>query len=52
MEQNLKSFISRMWLDHCDETMDYLSTTYTLEEYTAKYYDWLKKQYVLKHGIV
>ncbi|SVC61712.1 uncharacterized protein METZ01_LOCUS314566 [marine metagenome] len=49
---DFKSFVSRMWLDHCDETMDHLSTTYTKEEYTEKYYDWLKKQYVLRHGVV
>ena len=52
-EQNsFESFTSRLWLDHVDETMDYLATTYTLDEYRLKYHDWLKKQYVLKHGVV
>ena len=49
---NLKSFISRMWLDHVDETNDYLATTLSYEEYVEKWHDWLKKQYVLKHGVV
>ena len=49
---NFKSFTSRMWLDHVDETSDYLATTLTYDEYVEKWYDWLKKQYVLKHGVV
>jgi hypothetical protein len=47
-----KSFTSRMWLDHVDETNDHLATTYTFEEYVLQYHDWLKKQYILKNGIV
>ena len=49
---NFKSFTSRMWLDHVDETNDYLATTLSYEEYVEKWHDWLKKQYVLKHGVV
>ena len=49
---DLDSFISRMWLDHCDENKDWLSQPLEFNEYKTKYYDWLKKQYVLKHGVV
>ena len=49
---NFDSFVSRMWLDNCDENKAYLSQPLELEEYKTKYYDWLKKQYVLKHGVV
>jgi hypothetical protein len=41
-----------MWLDHCDENKAPLCITYTKEEYIAKYKDWLKKQFILKRGIV
>ena len=51
-ENDFKSFVSRMWLDHCDENKAPLCITYTYEEYVEKWYDWLKKQYVLKNGIV
>jgi hypothetical protein len=51
-ENDFKSFVSRMWLDHCDENKAPLCITYTLEEYVLQYHDWLKKQYVLKNGIV
>jgi len=49
---NFESFCNRMWLDHVDETNDHLAISYTLEEYVSRYRDWLKKQYVLKEGIV
>ena len=35
------SFCSRMWLDHCDENNDVLSTRLTLEEYKDLYMWWL-----------
>ena len=48
---NLDSFITRMWLDHCDENNDILARAMPFEEYKTTYYDWLKKQYVLKNGV-
>ena len=52
IENVYESFCSRMWLDHCDENKAPLCITYTKEEYIAKYKDWLKKQFILKRGIV
>ena len=49
---SFESFTSRMWLDHCDENNTPHSNPLTYEEYIEKWYDWLKKQYVLKNGIV
>jgi hypothetical protein len=47
MKQKLEfeQFCSRMWLDNCDENKSFGSITYTLEEYTTKYHDWLMEKF-------
>ena len=44
---NLKSFITRMWLDYCDEHNDPISAPNRLthEEYAHQYGDWLLEKY-------
>ena len=50
---NLKSFITRMWLDYCDEHNDHISAPNRLthEEYAHQYGDWLLEKYDEKYGI-
>ena len=43
-----ESFVSRMWLDHCDENDDMRAIKYSLEEYKSLYYTWLKEKYALR----
>jgi hypothetical protein len=48
------SFCTRMWLDNEDENLNMAASNnrMTRDEYVERWHDWLKKQYVLKNGIV
>ena len=50
--QVFESFCSRMYLDYSDETSDPYSERLEKKDYIAKYKDWLRKQFILKKGIV
>ena len=50
--QAFESFCSRMYLDYSDETSDPYSIRLEKKDYIAKYKDWLRKQFILKKGIV
>ena len=39
-------FVSRMWLDNCDENKAHGCITYTLEEYRTTYTDYLWKKFI------
>ena len=45
-----ESYCNRMWLDYCDEHDDWLtaSTRLDLDEYKAKYREWLFAKFVRK----
>ncbi len=47
------SFVTRMWLDYCDENNDPVSAPNRLnrEEYEAKWGTWLQEKYEEKYGI-
>ncbi len=44
--KKFNSYCSRMWLDYGDEHKDMKSTGLTLNQYTAKYHDWLAKRFI------
>jgi len=44
-EELFTQYKRRMWLDNCDENKDPLATTYTYEEYTSRYNNWLREQF-------
>ncbi len=50
--QAFESFCSRMYLDYSDETSDPYSKRLEKKDYITKYKDWLRKQFILKKGIV
>ncbi len=50
--QVFESFCSRMYLDYSDETSDPYSKRLEKKDYITKYKDWLRKQFILKKGIV
>ena len=53
-ENDFNSFCTRMWLDNEDENLNMAASgnRMTRDEYVERWHDWLKKQYVLKNGIV
>ena len=52
IQGSFKSFCSRMYLDYSDETSDPYAERLEKKDYIAKYKDWLRKQFILKKGIV
>lgn len=44
-EIEFDQYVTRMWLDNCDENKSVGSTTYTHNEYKTKFHDWLWKNY-------
>ena len=45
-------YCTRMWLDNCDENNYAGATTYTKDEYTSKYHDYLTDKFKRDGGIV
>ena len=45
MSDTFSSFCSRQWLDYCDETSSFGSTTLSKEEYIKQYNSSLLKKY-------
>ena len=45
-------YCTRMWLDNCDENKAHGCVTYTLEEYTSKYHNYLTDKFKRDGGIV
>ena len=52
IQGSFESFCSRMYLDYSDETSDPYAERLEKKDYIAKYKDWLRKQFILKKGIV
>lgn len=44
-EIEFDQYVTRMWLDNCDENKSVGSTTYTHNEYKTKFHDWLLEKY-------
>jgi hypothetical protein len=51
-EIEFKQFCSRMWLDNCDENKYLGAITYTKDEYTSKYKDYLTEKFIKDDGVV
>ena len=51
-EIEFKQFCSRMWLDNCDENNYPGATTYTEDEYTSKYKNYLTERFNKDNGLV
>ena len=51
-EIEFKQFCSRMWLDNCDENKYPGATTYTEDEYTSKYNDYLTEKFIKDNGVI
>ena len=43
-------FVSRMWLDHCDETKDYLSVTEDYPTYLINNFKFLVRKFNEQNG--
>ena len=49
-----ESYCNRMWLDYCDEHVNWStpSARLDLDEYKGKYKDWLFDKFVKQKGVV
>lgn len=47
-----KSFVSRMWLDNCDENKAFGAVPLSLSDYETNYKDWLKEKWRINNGNV
>ena len=46
------SFVTRMWLDNCDENKAFGAVPVSLSDYETNYKDWLKEKWRINNGNV